>query len=309
MMEKFFRSNNFIKIIAFLLAVSLWLFVSGENAVSPAVERHTFTNIPLNVRNLGDNLVVVDMPDSITLTLQGASDAIAGLTPADLEVYVDLRGKDEGRHRIKVNGEPPPGVTIVNFSPSRVEVEIEELIAQQMAVQPRIIGSPADGLTVGEPLFTPEQVFVKGAASVMEQVEKIVFTVNVQGYARDIETRLPLAALDASGRTLDGLSISPSFAEVKIPIGYPSKEVQVEPVFVGEPAEGYLLQDFEVRPSHITISGTESILAGIDVLFTEEIDIEDFTDGFTVDVPIVLPPRVELDGEPYVSVKVAIVPE
>lgn len=308
MKRSFFRSSNFIKILAVFLSLAFWLFVSGERPRVLA-ERHTFTNIPVDVRGLGDNLVVMDMPESVTLTLQGPLEAIAGLSPPDLEVYVDLVGKGAGEHRLRVIGEPPPGLTIVSFDPGRIDILIEELLAQQMTVEPELTGFPADGLITGEPQFMPDQVFVKGAASLLHRVDKVSFSVNVSNAVQDIEARLPLKAISALGEPIDGLAISPSFADVKVPIIYPSKEVLVEPAFIGEPSPGFLLHDYLIRPSRIIITGADYLLYDINTLYTEEIDITEFTGEFTKDVAIITPLGVEIQGEPYASVSAVILPE
>lgn len=310
MIKKFLNSsNNLVRVLAFFLAIVLWLFVSGEKAVVPAVEKHTFTNVPLAVRNLGDNLVVMEMPENVTLTLQGSAEAIKGLTPSDLDVYIDLKGKDEGEHSVQINGTPPMGLTIVSFNPNRTVVHIEEMLTQQMTVEPNLIGSPAKGLTVRTPQYKPTQVFVKGAVSLLQQVEKIVFTVQLQGVIQDVTGRLRLEAVDAAGRVINGLTISPSFAEVTVPVGFPSKEVIVEPIFVGEPAPDFIFQDVIVRPSRVNITGAESVLADLEVLFTAEIDISGLSSELMQEVEIILPPGVEMQGEPYTAVLVIVVPK
>ncbi|HPU36336.1 MAG TPA: hypothetical protein PLA91_06025, partial [Bacillota bacterium] len=73
--------------------------------------RRSFNNIPLTCRNLGQDLAIVEMNEEVTLSLQGLPQAFDGLTPADLEAYVELSGKREGRHEVRINAVAPQGLS------------------------------------------------------------------------------------------------------------------------------------------------------------------------------------------------------
>ena len=107
-------------------------------------------NIPLACRNLGQDLVIVEMNEEVTLSLQGLPQAFDGLTPADLEAYVELSGKREGRHELRINAVAPQGLSIVSIDPPRAIIILEDLVTRQMSVEDDLTGVPAGGLVVEE---------------------------------------------------------------------------------------------------------------------------------------------------------------
>ena len=81
----FSENRNILKVLAFLLALILWFFVTGDRQELGLETRRSFDNIPLACRNLGQDLVIVEMNEEVTLSLQGLPQAFDGLTPAALE--------------------------------------------------------------------------------------------------------------------------------------------------------------------------------------------------------------------------------
>ena len=158
MMSKIIESRNFAKIISFFLALILWFFVSGDSQEALGLEaRRSFGNIPLSYRNLGEDLVIINMDHSITLSLQGVPQAFDGLTPAHLEAYVDLGGKKEGRHEVRINAEAPRGLSVVSIEPARATIILENLITKQMNVKGSLEGSLQEEKSLMKSTFLPRK--------------------------------------------------------------------------------------------------------------------------------------------------------
>lgn len=263
------------KLFAFSLAVILWLFVAGDDhgGTSFDVMQHTFYNIPLSWRNLGENLTITEMPEHVNITLQGRASDFAGLTPADLEAYVELDNRKEGRHLIRITAVAPPTVTIIRLEPTRAEVVLEELVTRQMKVEGKVTGSPADGLIVEEVTFTPEEAFVKGPSNVVSRVDRLLCILNMEGVTRGYKGKKDLIAVDAQGRQLD-VEISPEVVEVKATVGYPEKEVDIELVVQGAPAEGYEVSEFILEPSTVKIKAPSYLLEEIESIPTQTLELD-----------------------------------
>jgi len=86
-----------------------------------------------------------------------------------------------------------------------------------------------------------------------------------------------------------------------------SKQFPINPVTIGSPLPGYLLESLRMEPSVITITGPESVLAKDDVLRTREIDLTNINKSMQVQVPLDLDPAiVELIGETTITAEIVV---
>lgn len=299
---KLFPDNpNFLKVVSFLLAVILWFFVTAERQDLGLETRRTFSNIPLTYRNLGQDLVVTGLEESVTLSLQGLPHAFDGLTPADLEAYVDLSGKGEGRHELRINAVAPPGLSIVSIEPARVTVTLEDLITRQISVQRELIGEPGGGMIVQAVEFNPTDVFIRGPRRKMELVEKVVFRLNISGATENIADSVKLYSLDAQGSFIQGITIIPESVEVRVTFTLPRKDLPVEPVFINNGREVEMVM---VEPAEVTVTGPRQLLEELKRIPTEEIDLKGREGFFTEEVLLVLPEGITAIRHDRVMVRV-----
>lgn len=287
MNKKLMDSPNVIKILSIFLALILWFFVSGDwqDALSNEV-RLTFSNIPLAYRNLGQDLAITGMEESVTLSLQGVPQAFDGLTPAHLEAYVDLNGKKEGRHEIRINAVAPRGVSIVSIDPAKVNIVLEDLITRQMTVESILQGEPGGGLVVDEVNFTPEEVFIRGPLPKVELINKVVFRLDISNEEDSVVDSARLEPLDSRGNFIQGITIIPEQVEAVVSFALPQKDVPVE---VSLKSNGRIVETIIVEPSLVSVKAPVDLLEYITAIQTEEIDLDGRDSPFSINVPLVLP--------------------
>lgn len=88
------------------------------------------------------------------------------------------------------------------------------------------------------------------------------------------------------------------------------KQLVVKPVTQGELAAHYILQDIVMKPETISLTGPQAVLAQVDVLQTQVIDISGLAQSKQLQVPLDLNPGlIELIGEPSVTADLIIVEE
>lgn len=295
------ENPNFLKVVAFLLALILWFFVTGDRQDLGLEVRRSFSNIPLTYRNLGQDLVVVGLEESVTLSLQGLPQAFDGLTPADLEAYVDLNGRQEGRHELRINATAPPGVSIVSIEPAKVSVLLEDLITRQISVEDELSGEPGGGMIVQDIKFEPTEVFIRGPRRRIELVEKVVFRLNISGKEENVIDSVRLYPLDSQGSFVQGITIIPESVEVQVTFALPQKELPVEPVFINDDRE---IESVIVEPSEVTVIGPRQLLEELNSIPTEEIDLNERDTVFTEEVSLVLPEGVIVAEDGRVRVRV-----
>lgn len=293
---------SFTKILSLFLALILWFIVTGNKRDALGLEaRRTFTNIPLYYRNLGEDLVVMEPEESITLSLQGTPQAFDGLTPADLEAYVDLSGKKKGRHELRVQAAAPSGVGIVGIAPSRVSILLEDLVTRQMSVESSLLGQPAGGRIVEEINFVPQEVFIKGPLQQADLVQKVIFYLEVSDAEENIISSARVYPVDNRGSIIPGVTLTPDFVEVAVNFGLPQKDLPVKAVFEDN---GNIVERAVTEPSLVQVRGPQDLLANIDCLYTEEIDLASRPLVFSVEVPLIFPEGILPEKVETVKVQV-----
>ncbi len=86
-----------------------------------------------------------------------------------------------------------------------------------------------------------------------------------------------------------------------------SKQFPINPVTIGSPLPGYVLESLRMEPGVITITGPESVLAKHEVLRTREIDLSNINKSMQVQVPLDLDPAiVELIGETTITAEIVV---
>ncbi|NMB34732.1 MAG: hypothetical protein GX989_00420 [Firmicutes bacterium] len=284
---RFTDNPNFTKILSLFLAIIVWFIVTGNKRDALGLEvRRTFTNIPLYYRNLGEDLIVMDLEESITLSLQGTPQAFDGLTPADLEAYVDLSGKQKGRHEMRVYAAAPSGVGVIGVSPARVRVLLEDLVTRQMSVESSLLGRPADGKVIEEINFTPEEVFIKGPRKQADLVQKVIFHLEIDNAKGSIVSSVRVYPVDSRGNIVPGVKVTPDLVEVAVNFGLPQKDLPVKAVFKNN---GKIVEKAVIEPPLVKVKGPPDLLAETACLFTEEIDLAPRPAIFSVEIPLVFP--------------------
>ena len=221
-MEKFMRSNLFAWILALFLAIAMWLFVMADNITRTTPARKQYREIPLTVENLADGLMIMEMPATVSVTLEGLSEDFDGLSGAELEAYIDAAGTGPGAHLMRVRGTPPHGLRLVHFSPEQVNITIEQIDSAVFQVFVEFFGQPAEGWTRRTFSMDPMQIRAEAPRSVFEQIHRVVLRVDQNGMRDQYRQDLTPVSVDRQGAEVAGVTLIPERIAVSITL------VQVE---------------------------------------------------------------------------------
>jgi YbbR domain-containing protein len=214
-MEKFLRSNKFALIISIFLALILWLFVTGEEITRLTPSRIVWQEVPLRVENLNPEYVITDMPSSVDITLEGLPEAFEDLTIQEIDVYVDLAGREPGNHLIQVQVSPPRGLSVVLVEPEQVRISIEVYITEDFEVEVDLVGEPASGWALVEYTVEPEMVLVGAPESIFEEIARISLVIDITGMRLMDSVELTPLAYDEDGFRINGVVIDPNLITVR----------------------------------------------------------------------------------------------
>jgi YbbR domain-containing protein len=171
-------------------------------------------------------------------------------------------------------------------------------------------GSVAEGYTLGVATTTPNLISVKGAASVVQRIDRAEISVDVSNSTTDISTTGNIVFYDKNGDIIPEkkLEVDTTTATVNIPV-YKTKNITVNLTTKGNPAEDYQVSDIEFVPETIAIGGPDEIIKAISEINVDDIDVSGCSEDVetTVDITKYLPDGVVVAGDNNtVSVHVTI---
>ncbi|HWR61798.1 MAG TPA: CdaR family protein [Clostridia bacterium] len=297
MNEKLINKNITKRILSIMLALLLWVYVITEQ--NPDITKDII--IPVKLVNTvfleESNMILVSDPSSFKLTLKikGKNKVLEKLNESTVEAVADMEGhrlKGDNFLEIKING-IPESVNILQKSSESLKVVLEQRVTTQKSVQINLMGNPQQGMAAMASLMVPSDVIIIGAESQIRKISSVRVDVDIAGSAGAVKKILPVRVLDENGKDISGITIDPVNVEVSIPVEN-TKRVSVEADLTGKPAEGHLVNSISAAPGEILIAGKPEVLAGINSIKTEKIDITGETADVSRDIRLVLPEGIEL---------------
>jgi len=296
--------NWHIKLSAVLLATVLYtgLVFSGSFSEDEIQVRIDQANVSRDAFVLSGDLGLVEV------RYRASADAPANLSADDFVAQVDMAAYD-------MDLAPQPqqlpvtvrslrdGVEVIEIEPSEVRVAIDRIAVRTVEVEVDS-GVIPEGLEIDRPVASPAEVQVRGPASVVERVDRVVALVNIPASGIDVNEAVDLTAVDIGGQPVgEGMiELDPETVSVQVEVSAVETRTtvlvrpNVEPT---PPAAGFALESLGVDPSVVTIVGVPEDLASVTSIATAPISVAGLsaTESFTV--ALELPDGVSLaPGEP-----------
>lgn len=308
MMERLLRQNSTARVLAVILGVVLWFYVNTEQ--NPTVSQSF--RVPIQVRSLDPNLAVISVdPDTVTVVLEGRGQVISNISADDLTASISLSDAEPGPVVASVRVTTPTGVQLVEVHPAQVISVIEPVVEKRLPVELAVTGRVAPEFRAEPPRIVPREVLVRGGASLVAQVERVVTNIDVAGARSTLQEDLAIYAIDASGRQVPDVQLIPSQVRVSLVVEPlpPLAVLPLRAVLEGEPGDGYRIAgQVEINPSYVVVRASSEALSGQSRIPVGPINIEGAVEPVQVSVPVTVPDDVELVGPETVSVYVPIAP-
>lgn len=299
--------NQKLKIIALIGAILLWIFVINEGFRVDFLEK----DIPIQVYNLSDDLVVVNDLGKVKLKVRAPTNLWQKFPEKDLEAFVDLKNFRQGSYSVEVKvSSVNPKVQILDKKPSKVQVIIEPQFTIKKKINLEIEGSVGEGYIAKDPILSQKEVEIKGAKSALDNINKLVAKVELNGEKAEVKKQVELKVFDQNNNPIQNIEINPKTVEITIPV---EKETEIKTVgiktnIVGNPANGFLFEKAIAEPSFASISGNKESLKEIEFLETKEININGLDKYKETKIGFNLPPGITLVEPSEVLVKIYISP-
>ena len=228
MLQKFGKRvmNNFgLKILAVLFAVVLWIVV--VNIDDPSNSKPYTTSVSLEnksyITSMGKWADYLDGKNTITFSVYAKRSVHNTLTNANFTATADAQkieyDEKTGTYRVPVVVTCNRNNSSINITSKDLylDLELEDSASKQFPIKTNTTGTVASGCALGDVEITDANVMkVSGPASVVNQIDAVVATINVDGMSTDITDRVTPVFYDAQGEVVDTTKLTLSVSTVNI---------------------------------------------------------------------------------------------
>lgn len=275
-MKERLTRNLGMKIISLIIAVFLWIIISG---LTDPITTEVIEDIPVRLVNetsmdsLGKIFEVVS-GDEITVKVRTKRSVAESLDKDDFLAVADVTKMTE-MHAVEIV------VNCVGYSETEVEIlskrtedgtgmmmlSLEESDTQSFAVSVVPDGTVADGYYITESLASPNLLTITGSKTQIGRIAKIAVLVNVDGATGSfVQSGTPIV-YDAGGNVIESSKLSFSSDQVQVSMTLlPTKQIPVKVTQNGTPFYNYDCTGVEYAPNTVLIAGESAALAKISQL-------------------------------------------
>jgi YbbR domain-containing protein len=185
-----------LKVLAFAIAVLLWVVVSGEATVERGL------SVPLELQEFPAELELQTKPPSnVDIRVRGGSGTLSRLSPSDIVAVLDLHGAQEGQRLFHLTSDQvrvPFGVDVVQITPTTIALMFERSATKRVPVVPGIDGKPAPGFVIGKVTSDPDSVEIVGPeTSVRRAAPALTEPISVAGSRETVRGTVTVGLVDS----------------------------------------------------------------------------------------------------------------
>ena len=267
------RENFLIGIGSVVIALLLWLQV--QPLFDPDKEREF--QVPLETEGLPDQFMVTNAPEAVTLVASGTTSDLDRLNAQNVRAYIDLKRVEPGNNTLLVQVSAPISSSInLRARTIRITINVEKIEETRQQVQFQTSGVPPEEYLFDGASILPEAVVVRGPASLVPRVKMARVLLDFSRIRPSGTYPLPIEILDEDGKPVPWMTAEPATVSVS-PAVAPApaaRSVLITPTWIGQPAFGYEVTSYEIRPTQARLRGESQDLSSITTLATEPISLQ-----------------------------------
>lgn len=305
--DKFLSSSWTLWGLSILIAVSMWVYVTGLEESEYITRQFT---CPVEYRGLDPQIIVRGKLTEADVEVRGSEEAVMRLDYNAVKAYVDARNLVPGkRYTVNINVDTPPDIILVSCFPSQTVLDLVRQVTRLMTVETILPQDIPEGHYVEGVEIIPKEVGIKGAEDDVVKIGSVRVTPNIQEL-QDGNEHL-MAVKFSQSEAFDGnVAIEPAQVRFRgnLVRGLPRKRVPVNVRLTGKLDSDYEIRAITTDPSEVQIEGKTEDLAKVEAVDTEVIDVSSGTEDRTIVVPLRQPevPGVSLVNSSSVRVSLQL---
>lgn len=312
-MKDLFLKDSFLKLISFIVAILLWVYIIA--VIDPSVDV-TVKDIPIRYTNQDvieekGLCLVNDSKTTVELKIRGSRKRLANVDNKNIYATVDLSNISKtGNFSLPIAISIPYEYNeIVSKNPYNASINIDKIITAEKDVKVVTVGNTGNGYIAGTPTVSVKKVMLRGAASIIEKIGSVGAKLDFDDRIATINDVVKPVFLDQSGKQFNDSNIAYDLVSMdveKVQVECPVYKLKTVPVSVEKSINGNLENyKVSVQQSNITIYAEDEVLAEVEKLETKPLNLAEINDdNNTIVVELIIPDGVYLrDGINEVTVK------
>ena len=280
-------SRMFWMVISLLVSVAIWIYVTS---VEGDEFRQTFRNVRVELVGeetllSGRNLVITDLDlSSVTVDVTGPRKIVTSLSSSDLVAEIDVSKLTRAAYTtqsytvVYPDGVDKRNLTVNRKYPETVSFIVAQQTSKSVQVRGGFEGKPGEGYTAEPPVFEPSTITVYGPENYLKNVDHawVTFGRDVEATSTySVESGFVLRNAENEAVSTAYLSTSQDTVRATLPI------LEVKTVALGiDLIEGAGATSantkVNIEPASVTLAGDSAILAGINRVILDTLDLTDF---------------------------------
>ena len=293
-------------LLSLVIAFGMWLYV-----VTTVSQEHedTYFNVPVvltgeSVLTENDLMITSDKDFKVSLTISGNRSELSKINSGNITVTADVKGiEEEGEnipltYKVSYPGDVAENSLVVESrNPQYVYVDVEKRINNK-PVPVEIIweGATPEGFMCDKEnrLLDVEEILITGPASVAEQIEKAVITVDLDDQRGSISQDYRYTLCDAEGNAVDAEQIVANVAQIHLDVTIQMvKELPLRLDVIYGAGTSQDNTTITIEPETIRLAGGEAVLENLGESITlGKIDLSLIEKSQSTTFPITLPEGV-----------------
>lgn len=254
-------TNNIgLKVLSILLATILWLVITN---IEDPVGTKTFDNVPVTILHedvISDLGKVYDIiqGETISFTVEARRSIREALKASDFKVEADFNELSDV-YAVPIEVTSPrygDSVVVKDMNEKIMIVSLEELVQETFKVNIVQKGDIAEEYFVGAKIATPNIITVSGPKARVDRIKEVIVEVDATGAIASFNAVGQPKLIDEEGNEMDNsyFDFNESYVSVRIDL-YRTKEINLQILATGKPADGYAMTNIEYEPKTITVAG------------------------------------------------------
>jgi YbbR domain-containing protein len=312
-MIRWLLENVGLMLLALMIAAVVWIAAEWDR--DPIQEGVYDQPIPVRVENRPPGTFLAEgWQQEVQVRMRAPRSVWDQLTIGDFDAVLNLSPNltplEPGSYWVPVDVSIDQELAqLLEVEPKLIKVELEAIGERTVPVDIQVRGEVELGYQADEPVVESDTVKARGPVSLVDQVMQAASSVSLRSARATVEENVTLTPLDAEGKRINGVTLSPEQVQVSVPVRpLPNvKEMSVTWTQVGQPAEGYHITNVGIDPPVVRVRGPVFVrreLPGF--LTTEPISIDGRTEDVVERLLLELPPGVSMFDPPEPAVQVTI---
>jgi|GEM_PF-4733486 len=261
--------NIGLKIISLFIAVMLWLYVI--TITNPTVIREK--SIYPKIKGLNERLVIVNEIKPVKVVYEGRRKEVINISDK-IYSFIDLSGRvDAQRYSAPVKVFKPDELEIISLKPEKIELELQEVTINNLDLKQEI--RTKEGFYYKVLSEIPEKIEISGLNEKVSKAQFAKVTLDLMKENAGIYKRnVKIDVFDFDYKLVEDIRIKPSelWIEVEV-VRWPSQSREVVADTIGNPKEGYYVDEIIINPDKVVIEANPEIIDTIESIRTRPVDI------------------------------------